>query len=189
MKHRVQLAQLGIVKSPKDLAPLKLSLECEGPNNSIYTFEGALTARFPEGLEGEEQRNIASSSAQPGSQVFSISGDMLLQRGTILRNTQWVYGLAVYTGFHSIFSFVVLSNKNLIGPETKVEQNGVQAPLKRSNLERSVNMKLIVLLLLQTIVCIICAIGHNKWKILPSPTDAYPWYVFPGPDEHDYMYP
>lgn len=89
LKHRAQLPQLGVIKSPKDLAPLGFSLECEGPNNSIYTFEGALKIKFPEDH---------SSSAQATPHISSIGGDMLLQRGTLLRNTPWVYGIAVYTG-------------------------------------------------------------------------------------------
>lgn len=178
LKHRIQLPELAALNSPQELAGLSLDLECEGPNNSIYTFEGALSLKGPGG-----QSKWSSSG-----QIFSASGDMLLQRGTILRNTPWIYGLAVYTG-----------------KETKVEQNGVIAPMKRSFLEKSVNLKLIVLLLLQTIVCIVCAIGHNQWKLTPSddsdgsgsekPPDGSPttdsttpWYLEVGHNEHEFIY-
>lgn len=182
LKHRTQLPQFACINDPQDLGSLSLELECEGPNSNLYTFEGALSLKTS-GKWGE------------AGQIFSVGGDMILQRGTILRNTPWVYGLAVYTG-----------------TETKVEQNGIVAPMKRSYLEKSVNLKLIVLLLLQTIVCIICAIGHNQWRLTPDPdlpssgsldlSSSYfdagsdstdlttPWYLqVPGTSEHDFMHP
>jgi hypothetical protein len=61
--------------------------------------------------------------------------------------------------------------------------------MKRSFLEKSVNQKLIVLLLLQTIVCIVCSIGHNQWRVNLQTEESYPWYILLGPGERDFMYP
>ena len=52
------------------------------------------------------------------------------------------------------------------GTETKVEQNTIPPPQKRSNVEKGVNTKLIWLFLLQTIICVVCSVGHNQWRIL-----------------------
>lgn len=61
------------------------------------------------------------------------------------------------------------------------------AVMKRSYLEKSVNIKLIVLLLLQTIVCIVCAIGHNRWHLIGQDSDT-PWYLEVGRNEHEFIY-
>ncbi len=57
-----------------------------------------------------------------------------------------------------------------------MEKNSIAAPMKRSFLEKSINVKLVILLLLQTIVCIVCSIGHNKWK-LDHVDDTGSWYL------------
>jgi hypothetical protein len=56
--------------SIKELATIEGELNCEGPNNSIYNFEGAIN------LKG---------------QMLSLGADNLLLRGSIIRNTEYVY--------------------------------------------------------------------------------------------------
>lgn len=60
------------------VASLRGQLACETPNNSLYTFEGALT--------------LAGRAPLP------IGPDQLLLRGSQLRNAPWVFGLVVFTG-------------------------------------------------------------------------------------------
>jgi magnesium-transporting ATPase (P-type) len=50
---------------------------CETPNDLLYRFEGTLSA---------------------GSEMYSLDQNSLLVRGSSLKNTEWVYGLVVYTG-------------------------------------------------------------------------------------------
>ena len=61
-------------------------VECEGPNNRLYNFVGNLCF-------------TSSEHAQPRN--LPLSADQLLLRGAQLRNTPWVYGVAVYTGHES----------------------------------------------------------------------------------------
>jgi len=48
----------------------------------------------------------------------------MLLRGAMLRNTQWVYGVVVYTGH-----------------ESKLMKNAKRPPLKMSNVDRTTNMQ------------------------------------------------
>jgi magnesium-transporting ATPase (P-type) len=49
--------------------------------------------------------------------VIALSNDNLLLRGMSLRNTEFIYGIAVYTG-----------------PETKIQKNSLRTKLKMSKI-------------------------------------------------------
>ena len=65
------------------VAPWRATLECDAPNNSLYTFQGNLIFSEPGG--------------QAAAKV-SVGPANVLLRGSQLRNTEWVIGCAVYTG-------------------------------------------------------------------------------------------
>jgi magnesium-transporting ATPase (P-type) len=52
-------------------------IECEAPNDRIYKFEGIYSVK-----------NLKCS----------LSSDSLLLRGSSLKNTEYVYGVVVFTG-------------------------------------------------------------------------------------------
>ncbi len=58
-----------------------VKIRCETPNNNLYTFTGNMT--FPDGTE------------------IALSPDNILLRGSSLRNTEWVFGIALFTGMES----------------------------------------------------------------------------------------
>ncbi|EGC30740.1 hypothetical protein DICPUDRAFT_95677 [Dictyostelium purpureum] len=153
------------IKTPQDLDDFSCKVDYEGPNNDIYSFSGVLTI-----LKGFERSNIDSSVVE--STNFSpISIDQLLLRGTKLRNTDWIIGIVTYSGV-----------------DTKIEKNSSKASQKRSSVERSVNNKLLILFLLQTIICIVCSIGHNRWH-LEDDSEAKPWYIHYDPNQgQDFIY-
>ena len=53
-------------------------VDCEGPNEYLYKFEGTLT--FTDGA------------------TVPLDPDQILLRGSTLRNTEWIIGVVVYTG-------------------------------------------------------------------------------------------
>lgn len=77
-----------------------------------------------------------------------INGDkQLLYRGTRLKNTKWIYGLAFQTG------------KN-----TKIMMNSKLEREKMSQIEKKVNLILVGILVVQVILSIITAIGYSIFR-------------------------
>ena len=94
-------------------------MDYEKPNSSVNTFKGTM-------------RDIKVRGSK-SIEVLPFGGDQQLLRGSVLRNTEWIIGLVVYTG-----------------EDTKVAQNSHESAPKLSNLERVVNgsMKVIFVILL-----------------------------------------
>ena len=89
-------------------------IECEKANASIYTFTGMLKVK---------------------GQTCPIDIDNVLLRGSSLRNTEWIYGVAVYTGH-----------------DTKVMMNSTNSKTKMSKIERSSNWYILMTICLQAIL-------------------------------------
>ncbi|KAF6760166.1 calcium transporting ATPase [Ephemerocybe angulata] len=87
-----------------------------------------------------------------------LGPDQVLLRGAQLRNTPWVYGLTVFTGH-----------------ETKLMRNATSAPIKRTAVERQVNLQIIFLFILLLALSIGSTIGSSirSWFF----ADAQ-WYLF-----------
>lgn len=86
-------------------------IECEQPNEHLYKFDGSLRM-----LDG---------------QMVALSADMFLLRGSSLRNTEWVYGVAVFTGH-----------------ETKVMRNSTNSKAKKSKIELVTDKYILITILI-----------------------------------------
>ena len=84
------------------------ALRSESPNASVNTYSGVLTMP-PVEVGG------------PGIDI-PLNADNILLRGAVLRNTEWVIGLACFTG-----------------TDTKLVQNSFETPSKFSQLDRLMN--------------------------------------------------
>ncbi|XP_028753721.1 putative phospholipid-transporting ATPase 9 [Neltuma alba] len=76
----------------------KATIACEDPNANLYSFIGSME------LEGQQ---------------YPLTPQQLLLRDSKLRNTDFIYGVVIFTGH-----------------DTKVVQNSTEPPSKRSNIER-----------------------------------------------------
>ena len=63
-----------------------------------------------------------NAAVKVGKETFPIDMQMVLLRGTVLRNTKWVIGIVIYTG-----------------EDTKIVMNSGVTPSKRSKVERQMN--------------------------------------------------
>jgi len=105
----------------------KAIIKCEDPNANLYTFVGTME------YEGQQ---------------YPLSPQQILLRDSKLRNTDFVYGVVIFTGH-----------------DTKVMQNATNPPSKRSKIERRMD-KLIYLLLFALVV--ISTIGSIFFGIQTS---------------------
>ncbi|XP_065355630.1 probable phospholipid-transporting ATPase IA isoform X1 [Calliphora vicina] len=110
----------------KDLIELKGVVECELPNRLLYEFNGVLK--------------------EHDKQSVSLGPDQILQRGAVLRNTSWIFGIVVYTGH-----------------DTKLMKNSTSAPLKRSTVDRLTNTQILMLFMILLVLCITSAIFNFIW--------------------------
>lgn len=80
----------------------------------------------------------------------------MLLRGSSLRNTEYVYGIVVFTGH-----------------ETKIMKNSVKSRAKFSKLERSTNTYIIIIMVMQLFMSIVGAIVNTVWEIVYEENFTY----------------
>lgn len=117
------------------------SIEFEAPNKNIHKFTG----------------NLRLNAAK---EVIPLGADNILLRSAVFSNTDWGYGLVVYSG-----------------PETKIQMNNRHAPSKMSRLESNLNQAIIIIIIAQVVLVIFSVIsiyimGFDDHDKLP--------YVYPS---------
>jgi magnesium-transporting ATPase (P-type) len=100
---------------------------CDNPNEILDQWEGILKI-------GEDSNKI----------ICSIKN--LLVRGSVLRNTEWGIGIAIYTG-----------------QDTKIFRNSKNPPHKVSNVMRKMNSMLCQVFILQVAIIFLCAGLNYYW--------------------------
>ncbi|XP_055343219.1 probable phospholipid-transporting ATPase IA [Paramacrobiotus metropolitanus] len=116
------------------------SIECEAPNRLLHEFTGNLNYN---------------------GQTIPLNADQLLLRGARLKNSEWIYGVAVYTG-----------------DDSKLVQNskkGAMLLLKRSQMDEVANRQIIIMFILLVVVCIISGSGNAIWRTYHTSD----WYIKP----------
>ena len=68
-----------------------------------------------------------------------------------MKNTDWIYGVAIYTGH-----------------QTKIMMNSCRSKSKRSRLEKAVNYYLIMNMAIQAVVCLASASWGQIWIVWES---------------------
>ncbi|TFK15214.1 Phospholipid-transporting ATPase IG [Platysternon megacephalum] len=120
---------------------LTAAIECEQPQPDLYKFVGRI--------------NIYRSNQEPVAR--SLGPENLLLKGSTLKNTKKIYGVAVYTGM-----------------ETKMALNYQGKSQKRSAVEKSINAFLIVYLCILVSKATVCTTLKYIWQ--SNPFNDEPWY-------------
>ncbi|XP_061370330.1 probable phospholipid-transporting ATPase 4 [Gastrolobium bilobum] len=121
------------------------TIRCEDPNPNLYTFVGNF-----------EYERL----------VYPLDPSQILLRDSKLRNTDYIYGVVIFTGHDS-----------------KVMQNGTRSPSKRSTIEKKMDYIIYTLFTVLILISVISSIGFmvktkyqsTKW-----------WYL--RPDNIEYQY-
>ncbi|KAF8929007.1 hypothetical protein BGZ52_002656, partial [Haplosporangium bisporale] len=146
LKIRQCVPGLSDLCTPEECAQKRFWVESEGPTNNLLKYHGAVV--FPPDHDQE-------SKAQGGEQMQSTTGcrrigidlNHLLLRGCVLRNTEWVIGLVIFTG-----------------SDTKLQMNSGHVPSKRSNIEHKMNRQITINLVVMAVICAFIAFMSRRWE-------------------------
>ncbi|CAG5135254.1 unnamed protein product, partial [Candidula unifasciata] len=123
--------------TPEELGKLRARITCKPHVADLYTFQGVME------VEGE-----------PNSK--SLGPENLLLRGARLKNTEFIFGCAVFTG-----------------KDTKMALNSKSKQTKFSRVERKMNTFLVVFLVVLLLEAVLC----TALKFLFETKHGVPWYV------------
>jgi len=127
-------------KDEQSCAAFRGFVHSEDPNQDLYNFEGRITV-------GEESLPLCITE--------------ILYRGTILRNTPFIYGFVVFTG-----------------EETKIRMNASKyVRTKAPTLQKLVNKVVLIVVFLVVILAIFCTAGYQVWA---ARVGSNSWYLEGG---------
>eukprot|EP00003_Mantamonas_plastica_P029366 TRINITY_DN6933_c0_g1_i2.p1 TRINITY_DN6933_c0_g1~~TRINITY_DN6933_c0_g1_i2.p1 ORF type:complete len:1034 (-),score=367.37 TRINITY_DN6933_c0_g1_i2:110-3211(-) len=128
-------------KTDEQVSSIQGSVRCEPPNEHLFEFNGVFNSEMQQsnvggmGWEGEEGAVSQTIGAE------SLTAKNLLLRGARLRNTQYAYGLVVYTGV-----------------DTKIFLNQQPSPSKLSTTEKRLNKYVLLIFGFQMFCCLVAAV-------------------------------
>ncbi|OUM64839.1 hypothetical protein PIROE2DRAFT_25148, partial [Piromyces sp. E2] len=157
LKHCVSLPQLSFIRSIDEFNNIECIVKCEPPNDSFSSFDGTITLH-----------KLNSSSASSQESKLPICSNQILFRGSVLRNTNCIYALSLYTG------------KN-----TRIFLNSKQTGLKFSSTEHRINLFLVIIIIFNIILLSVSIFIDVKYKRrlkknrskYGSLSRAYHWYL------------
>ncbi|CAI5448572.1 unnamed protein product [Caenorhabditis angaria] len=130
----------------------------------ITKFDGEIVCEPPNNKLDKFQGKLIWQN-----QEFGITNENILLRGCILKNTRWCYGVVVFAG-----------------KDTKLMMNSGKTKLKRTSLDRFLNILIMGIVLFLIAMCLICTILCGVWEYTTGRyfTIYLPWDdVVPSPEE------
>lgn len=118
------------IKHARDCERTDFTIESEAPQANLYQYSGV--ARWTQ----QSAQKLAEESGEEMAEPISINN--MLLRGCNLRNTDWILGVVVFTGF-----------------DTKIMMNSGITPSKRSRITRELNWNVIYNFIILLIMCFV----------------------------------
>jgi phospholipid-translocating ATPase len=120
------------VKHARHCEMSQFKIESEAPHANLYSYSGVLKW---------EDRNRSDPDAPPTDMAEAITINNLLPRGSSIRNTEWVLGIALFTG-----------------QETKIMLNSGITPSKRARISKDLNWNVIYNFIILSFMCLVAGI-------------------------------
>ncbi|KAI9318829.1 hypothetical protein BX666DRAFT_2026132 [Dichotomocladium elegans] len=115
------------------------------PKNVLSPEQSSsLNAEDIEEIDGDNDDDNDDDSEVSHEKTEAITSSSVLLRGCVVRNTDWVIGIVLFTGI-----------------ETKIMLNSGKTPSKRSKMEKATNPHVIANFVLLFILCVICSIAAS----------------------------
>ena len=141
LKIRKSTSQAYKVFKPDDIDAFSATLKYELPNNRLYNFDGQMVLA----IQGQS------------TNVIPLTNESIFLRGSVLRNTAFAYGVALFTG-----------------QDTKLMRNATEKRHKMSNIDVLTNRQVGFIFLCQITLCVAAAIGLATFS---SSSVKYHWYL------------
>ncbi|KAJ8654409.1 hypothetical protein O0I10_009979 [Lichtheimia ornata] len=132
LKVKNALSATKDIASVEDCQNAEFYIESEPPHVNLYAYSGVMKWQ----IDAEE-----AEDGIPYEKTEPITYSNLLLRGCVVRNTDWVIGVVVFTG-----------------RDTKIMLNSGQTPSKRSKMAKATNPLAIANFVILAIICIISSI-------------------------------
>ena len=150
LKGRSSVGPTKDLRTPRSLGRWRGMVVCNAPDDNLERFDAQL---FPDASRSHDDNN-----------AVPLTANNLLLQATNLRNTEWVYAIAVYTGNDSKFGH----NKKVPTP-------------KFTRTDDAINEFSVYIFLFQLLLVVVLGVVGNHWK--ESNGRGY-WYLG-YPDEGD----
>ncbi|KAG0200243.1 hypothetical protein BGX28_006650 [Mortierella sp. GBA30] len=121
LKIRRGLTATKGLKTPADIERASFYVESEAPHANLYTYQGALKWLISDGADMPAGDRVVHNKTE------SITINEILLRGCVLRNTDHIIGMVLFTG-----------------TDTKIMLNSGDTPSKRSRIEKDLNFHIVM---------------------------------------------
>lgn len=113
LKIRSAVPETDHITTPEDCASIHFYVDSGPPTTNLFSYNA--TVVFPHGLPNRQRY-------RGGPESVPVNLNSMLLRGCVLKNTEWVIGMVIFTG-----------------GDTKLSLNSGKTPSKRSRIEKTMN--------------------------------------------------
>lgn len=148
--------------SDEELSGLRCRVKCDPPNARVHQFNAILhwdrdgvSSKFPNEWP---VRNTSLEESNTIQTTEPLDAENLVQQGTVLKDTEYIVGVAVYTG-----------------GETKLGKNTSLPPTKIGLVDNRINWITASIFCAQLVMIVICGSVGNAHNLPPSLRKV--WYI------------
>ena len=136
------------------------------PRNSLKNSQDRMANGDPSDIIGRFTAEVPDSDLYKADGTMTLQDDKpisynaknFLMRGAVLKNTEWIIGCVIYTGF-----------------DTKVMKNSESSQQKNTKVEKMMNIMILIIFALQFVCCLAIGVGCGVWTATYA--DNYSYYI------------